>query len=209
MELIKHLNWRYATKKFDPDRKIPSAALEELKDVIQLSASSYGLQWYKVLIIESQSIKEKLFPHAWNQQQIIDCSHLVVICNYTAITNDDIDAYITQVADTQRVSRSLLTGYGDLIKTKLQEKTVAEKTSWLKSQTYIALANLIAGCAELRIDACPMEGFQAEKFNEVLALNEQGLNACVIAAIGYRHSDDAASARKKFRKPKEELFVQI
>lgn len=209
MELIKHLNWRYATKKFDSGKKISSAALEELKDVIQLSASSYGLQWYKVLIIESQSIKEKLFPHAWYQQQILDCSHLVVICNYTSITDNDIDAYISQVAASQQISRSTLAGYGDLIKTKLREKTVAERTSWLKSQTYIALANLIAGCAELKIDACPMEGFQAGKFNEVLGLNEQGLNACVIAAIGYRHSDDPASVRKKFRKPKEELFVQL
>ena len=130
-------------------------------------------------------------------------------CNYTAITNDDIDAYLSQVADTQQVNRSSLAAYGDLIKTKLQEKTVAEKTNWLKSQTYIALANIIAGCAELRIDACPMEGFQAGKFNEILGLNEQGLNACVIAAIGYRHSDDPALARKKFRKPKEELFVQL
>jgi nitroreductase len=209
MELIKHLNWRYATKKFDPGKKISSEELEELKEVILLSASSYGLQWYKVLIIENQSIKEKLFPYAWNQQQVLDCSHLVIICNYTSITNDDIDTYITQVAGTQQVNRSTLAGYGDMIKTKLHEKTAAETTSWLKSQTYIALANLIAGCAELRIDACPMEGFQAEKFNEILRLNEQGLNASVIAAIGYRHSDDPASTRKKFRKPKEELFVQI
>ena len=209
MELIKHLNWRYATKKFDPGKKISSAALEELKDVIQLSASSYGLQWYKVLIIENQSIKEKLFPHAWHQQQILDCSHLVVICNYTSITDADIDAYISQVAASQQTSHSTLAGYGDLIKTKLREKTGAEKTSWLKSQTYIALANLIAGCAELKIDACPMEGFQAGKFNEVLGLNEQGLNACVIAAIGYRHNDDPASGRKKYRKPKEDLFVQL
>ena len=209
MELIKHLNWRYATKKFDPGKKISPAALEELKDVIQLSASSYGLQWYKVLIVESPSLKEKLFPHAWHQQQILDCSHLVVICNYTSITDDDIDAYISQVAASQQTSRSTLTGYGDLIKTKLREKTAAEKTNWLKSQTYIALANLIAGCAELKIDACPMEGFQAGNFNEVLGLNEQGLNACVIAAIGYRHSEDPASARKKYRKPKEDLFVQL
>jgi len=209
MELIKHLNWRYATKQFDPGKKISSAAIEELKDVIQLSASSYGLQWYKVLIIESPSIKEKLFPHAWHQQQIIDCSHLVVICNYTSITDDDIDTYITQVAHTQQVNRSTLAAYGEMIKTKLQEKTVTDKISWLKSQTYIALANLIAGCAELKIDACPMEGFQAEKFNEILGLNEQGLNACVIAAIGYRHNNDPASARKKFRKAKEELFVQL
>jgi nitroreductase len=209
MELIKHLNWRYATKKFDAGKKISSTALEQLKEVIQLSASSYGLQLYKVLIIESQSIKEKLFPHAWNQQQILDCSHLVVVCNYTYISNDDIDAYISQLADSQQVNRNTLAGYGDMIKTKLGEKSLAEKTSWLKSQTYIALANLIAGCAELKIDACPMEGFQAEKFNDILNLNELGLNASVIAAIGYRHNDDPASAKKKFRKPKEELFVQL
>ncbi|SFE61916.1 Nitroreductase [Chitinophaga sp. CF118] len=208
MELIEHLNWRYATKKFDPVKKIPPEALEQLKDVIQLSASSYGLQWYKVLIIENQRIKEELFSYA-NQHQILDCSHLFVICNYTSFTNDDVDGFITRLADTLQVSRSTVVEYGDFIKNELTGKSPAERTSWLKSQTYIALANLIAGAAELKIDACPMEGFQAGKFNEILGLNEQGLNACVIAAIGYRHSDDPASARKKFRRPKEELFVQI
>lgn len=209
MELIKHLNWRYATKKFDQHKKITPEALEALKDVIQLSVSSYGLQWYKILIIENQAIKEKLFPYACNQQQVLDCSHLVVICNYTSFTDDDIDLFITRLADTQQVAPSSVASYGEMIKSDLREKSVAEKTSWLKHQTYIALANLIAGAAELHIDACPMEGFQAGKFNEILGLNEQGLNASIIAAIGYRLSDDPASARKKFRKPKDELFVQL
>lgn len=206
MELIEHLNWRYATKKFDPAKKIASEAVEQLKEVIRLSVSSYGLQWYKVLIIESQAIKEQLFSYA-DQQQILDCSHLFVICNYTSVTDDDVDGFITRLADTQQVSRSTIEEYGDFIKSDLTEKSLAERTSWLKSQTYIALANLIAGAAELKIDACPMEGFQAVKFNEILGLNEQGLNACVIAALGYRHSDDRASARKKFRRTREELFV--
>lgn len=208
MELIKHLSWRYATKKFDPDKKISPEALEQLKEVIRLSVSSYGLQWYKVLIIESQAIKEQLFSYA-DQQQILDCSHLFVICNYTSFTNDDVDGFITRLADTQQVSRSTIVEYGDFIKNDLTEKSLTERTSWLKSQTYIALANLIAGAAELKIDACPMEGFQAGKFNEILGLNEQGLNACVIAALGFRHSNDPASARKKFRRTGEELFALI
>lgn len=208
MELIKHLSWRYATKKFDPDKKISPEALEQLKEVIRLSVSSYGLQWYKVLIIESLVIKEQLFSYA-DQQQILDCSHLFVICNYTSFTNDDVDGFITRLADTQQVSRSTIVEYGDFIKNDLTEKSLTERTSWLKSQTYIALANLIAGAAELKIDACPMEGFQADKFNEILRLNEQGLNACVIAALGYRHNDDPASARKKFRRTGEELFALI
>lgn len=208
MGLIEHLNWRYATKKFDPDKKIAPEAVEQLKEVIRLSVSSYGLQWYKVLIIESQAIKELLFSYA-DQQQILDCSHLFVICNYTSFTDDDVDGFITRLADTQQVSRSTIVEYGDYIKSDLTEKSPAERTSWLKSQTYIALANLIAGAAELKIDACPMEGFQVARFNEILGLDEQGLNACVIAALGYRHSDDRASARKKFRRTREELFVVI
>jgi nitroreductase len=206
MELIEHLNWRYATKKFDPAKKISPEAVEQLKEVIRLSVSSYGLQWYKVLIIESQAIKEQLFSYA-DQQQILDCSHLFVICNYTSFTDDDVDGFITRLADTQQVSRTTIAEYGNSIKSDLIEKNLVERTGWLKSQTYIALANLLAGAAELKIDACPMEGFQAAKFNEILGLDEQGLNACVIAALGYRHSDDRASARKKFRRTREELFV--
>lgn len=209
MEFLKNLKWRYATKKFDTSKKVSEYNLEKLKEAIQLSVSSYGLQLYKVLIIENSEIREQLKPVSWNQSQITDASHLFVFCNYTNVTDDAIDYFIKKTAETRNIDLDRLNGYGDFIKTKLAEKSIEEKTSWLKSQTYIALGNLLNACAELKIDACPMEGFEAEAYNKILKLEAQGLNAAVIAPIGYRHHEDHTIGLQKVRKPIEQLFDVI
>lgn len=209
MELLKHLNWRYATKKFDTSKKVSSEDLGKLKKAIQLSVSSYGLQLYKVLIIENSEIREQLKPVSWNQSQITDASHLFVFCNYTDASSEAIDDFITHTAETRNLDLDRLNGYGDFIKVKLAEKTQEEKTSWLKSQTYLALGNLLNACAELKIDACPMEGFEPEAYNKILRLDKLGLNAAVIAPIGYRHHDDHTIGQQKVRKPMELLFESI
>lgn len=209
MELLKHLNWRYATKKFDITKKVSPEKLEKLKEAVQLSVSSYGLQLYKVLIIENLEIREQLKPVSWNQSQITDASHLFVFCNYTDASPKAIDDFIKQTAETRNLDLDRLNGYGDFIKTKLAEKTQEEKTSWLKSQTYLALGNLLNACAELKIDACPMEGFEPEVYNKILGLDQLGLNAAVIASIGYRHHDDHTIGQQKVRKPMELLFESI
>lgn len=209
MELIKNLQWRYATKKFDTSKKVSSNDLQKLKEAVQLSVSSYGLQLYKVLIIENSEIREQLKPVSWNQSQITDASHLFVFCNYTEATPKAIDDFIKHTAETRDLDLERLNGYGDFIKTKLAEKTPEEKTSWLKSQTYLALGNLLNACAELKIDACPMEGFEPEAYNTILGLDKLGLNAAVIAPIGYRHHDDHTIGQQKVRKPMELLFDTI
>lgn len=206
MNLLEHLQWRYATKKFDPTKKVSSNDLEKIKQAIQLSVSSYGLQLYKVLIIENPEIREKLKPVSWNQSQITDASHLIVFCNYTDATPQVIDNFIEQTAVTRNLDLERLNGYGDFIKSKLNEKSDTEKASWLKSQTYLALGNLLNACAELKIDACPMEGFEPEAYNQILGLNEQGLNAAVISPIGYRHQEDDTAKLPKVRKSIKELF---
>ncbi|MBD3723561.1 MAG: NAD(P)H-dependent oxidoreductase [Flavobacteriaceae bacterium] len=209
MELIENLKWRYATKKFDTTKKVSYDDLENLKEAIQLSVSSYGLQLYKVLIIENSAIREKLKPVSWNQSQITDASHLFVFCNYKDVSSEAIDDFIKQTAVTRNLDLNRLNGYGDFIKSKLAEKSKEEKTSWLKSQTYLALGNLLNACAELRIDACPMEGFESDAYNKILGLDEQGLNAAVIAPIGYRHKEDQTIDAKKVRKPFDLLFQEI
>ncbi len=206
MELIKNLNWRYATKKFDPSRKVPLGDIEKIKQCIQLSASSYGLQLYRVLIIESKELREKLKPVAWGQDQITDASHLIVFCNYTKIEESDIVKLLERTAISRKTLPKEFKGYGDFILEKLSEKSGPEKSAWLRCQTYIALANLLSACAELKIDACPMEGFEPEKFNEILQLNTSNLNASVITTIGYRHEDDVNQFLPKVRRPQEELF---
>lgn len=209
MELLKALQWRYATKKFDSSKSVSTGELEKLKSAIQLSASSYGLQLYKVLVIENPEIKEQLRAVSWDQSQITDASHLFVFCNYTKVSPEAIKSFIRQTAETRNVDVDQLSRYGDFILEKLNEKTAEEMSSWLKSQTYLALGNLLNACAELKIDACPMEGFQPEAYNKILGLNKKGLNAVVIAPVGYRHEKDETIGQVKVRKPMEKLFETI
>ena len=209
MKLIETLNWRYATKQFDPSKKVSQTDLEHLKESIRLSASSYGLQLYKILIIERDEIKEKLTPASYGQNQITDSSHLFVLCNYTNVDDSHIDEYIELKAGVQGLNIEDLQGYGDFMKTSLSYKSANEKNEWTARQTYIALANLLVASAELKIDSCPMEGFESEKYNEILGLADKGLNASVIVAVGYRSAEDKTQFATKVRKVKEVLFETI
>lgn len=209
MKLLEHLNWRYATKKFDPSAKVGPRELNNLKEAIRLSVSSYGLQLYKVLIIEDAGLKKKLRAASWDQAQITDASHLIVFCNYTRREESHVDAYINTISRVQGIPIENIRGYGESIKQNLSAKTDHEWYSWSRQQTYLALANLLMACAELKIDACPMEGFEAEKYNEILDLESRGLNAAVIAPIGYRSPEDQTQYRKKVRKSAEALFQLI
>ncbi|MCB2209013.1 MAG: NAD(P)H-dependent oxidoreductase [Bacteroidetes bacterium] len=209
MELLKNLRWRYATKRFDTSKKVSTNDLAKLKEAIQLSVSSYGLQLYKVLIIQDMELREELKPVSWNQNQITEASHLIVFCNYTDVNSFDIEEFIQTTSDIRGIDYEKLKGYGDFINSKLDEKSDDQKRNWLERQPYIALANLLMASAELKIDACPMEGFESEKYNEILGLNESGLNACVIAAIGYRSPEDQSHKFPKIRKPADKLFEEI
>ncbi len=206
MNYIENLKWRYATKKFDSSKKISSENLEKLKEAIQLSVSSYGLQLYKVIIVENTSLREKLKPVSWGQEQITEASHLVVFCNYTNVKDKHVDDFLNMTAKTQNIDVKYLSEYGDFMKGKINEMTTSESFNWTTRQTYLALGNLLNACAELKIDSCPMEGFEPEKYNDILGLSEQGLNAAVIATIGYRSNEDHSQNRPKVRKSLNELF---
>ncbi len=209
MNFIKDQEWRYATKTFDASKKVSKAHINLIKRAIQLSVSSYGLQTYKVLIIENASIREQLKPVSWQQSQITDASHLIVFCNYTQVEPQVIDDYIDLTARIRGLDLESLKGYADFMKMKILEQPKADLFNWTKNQTYIALANLLSVCASLQIDACPMEGFEAAQYNEILGLKDKGLNASVIAAIGYRSAEDASQYWKKVRKPLEDLFEDL
>ena len=209
MELIENLKWRYATKQYDISKKVKDTDLEKIKEAIQLSASSYGLQLFKVLNIENKSIREKLKPASWGQSPITDASHLLVFCNYTDAQEKHIDDFLNLKAEVQGLEISDLKGYGDFMKSKMKEKSSDEISNWTSKQTYLALANALNACAELKIDSTPIEGFEQDKYNEILGLNEKGLAASVVVAIGYRSNDDNTQNAKKVRKPLAVLFEEI
>lgn len=206
---ITNANWRYATKKFDTTKKVSKEDLETLKEAIRLSASSYGLQPYKVLIIDNPELRAQLQPAAWGQSQIVDASQLIVFANITNFGETEIDAYFQNLIETRRIPMEAVQGYADFMKSKISILPVDKRNIWTAKQTYLAMGNLLNAAAELNIDVTPMEGFEPEKVNEILGLDKLGLNASLIATVGYRHDEDATQHYVKVRKSTEELFINL
>jgi nitroreductase/dihydropteridine reductase len=209
MQLVENLKWRYATKKMDASRKVSQEHLEYIKEAIQLSPSSYGLQAFKVLNISNPELRESLKPKSWGQSQITDASNLFLFCNYINVSDEDIDNFVALKSEVTGVEIANLSGYGNFVKAKMKEQSAEEMINWTSKQSYIALANAMTACAELQIDCTPIEGFEPGAYNEILGLTEKGLSAAVVLAIGYRHSEDAAQHDKKVRKPFKELFEEV
>lgn len=200
-------NWRYATKKFDSTRKVSESNLQILKEAIRLSASSYGLQPYKVIFVENKALRAQLQPAAWGQSQIIDASHLIVFANITDFGDTQIDDVIENLIRTRSLPADALNGYSDFMKSKISTLSLENRNIWTAKQAYLALGNLLNAAASLKIDVTPMEGFEPSQFNEILGLEKLGLNAAVIATVGYRHIEDATQHYAKARKSNEELFL--
>jgi nitroreductase len=206
---IENQQWRYATKKFDASKKISASDFEILKEAIRLSSSSYGLQPYQVIIVENSELRKKIQPVAWGQSQIVDASHLFVFANIINFGEEGIDAYLNNMIRTRGLSAEAVSGYGGFMKSKIVPLPQEDKNAWTSKQTYLALANLMNAAAELKIDVTPMEGFEPEKVNEILGLNQIGLNATLLAPVGYRHEEDATQFYAKVRKSNEELFIKM
>jgi len=204
---IESLNWRYATKKFDSSKKVSEEQLNMILDAIQLSASSFGLQPYHVFVIFNNEIREKLKLVSWGQSQITDASHLIVLANKTTFNDTIVDDYIANTTTTRGLPEGALNEYSDFMKSKLTPLPDEIKNVWASRQAYLALGNLLSATAAIKVDACPIEGFEPEKYNEILGLSEKNLNALVVTAIGFRSDEDETQHYKKVRQSKEELFT--
>jgi nitroreductase / dihydropteridine reductase len=209
MKLIEDLKWRYATKKFDSNKEVSPEEIDVIKQSIQLAATSYGLQLFKVIEVENKSIREKLLPASWNQKQVTEASHLFVFCNYIDAKDINIDAYMRLKAEIQSLKIEDLKGYADFIKDTLSAISQEKKQVWMAKQTYIALTNAMTACAALKIDSTPMEGFSPKSYSDILNLESKGLQASLVLAIGYRSEEDKTQYSKKIRKPIKDLFETI
>lgn len=207
MNTIENLKWRYATKQYNKEKKASEEQIENLKEVIQLSPSSYGMQLFKVMIIENRDFREKLRPFCWDQPQITDASHIFVFCNYASLSNEQINDYFQFKAKELGMEADGLKGYADFVAGKMSPKSDKEISHWTAKQTYIALGNALTACAEMKLDATPMEGFDADDVDELLGLKEKGLTTAVLMAVGYRSDADETQNAPKIRRPKEELFL--
>lgn len=199
-QLLQALNWRYATKVFDATKKIPDDVWQALKQALVLTPSSYGLQPYKFLVVESPAKRAELLPHAWNQKQVVDASHFIVLTAQTKVTEADVDRLIKHTSHRRQIPAGALDSYrgmmvGDLIKGP-RGKIAHE---WATRQTYIALGNLMTCAAVLGVDACPMEGFSPPEFDRLLGLENSGYASVVCCALGYRSANDKYAALAKVR----------
>ena len=206
---LENQNWRYATKKFDTSKIINKEDLNTLKEAIRLSSSSYGLQPYKIIIVESPELRAKIQPAAWGQAQIVEASHLIIFANETKIAEQSIDSYVENISTTRNMPIDSLNGYSDFMKSKIMTLDDGSKNIWASKQTYLAMGNLLNAAAELKIDVTPMEGFVPELVNEILGLDKLGLNASLLATLGYRHDEDVTQHYKKVRKSNEDLFITL
>lgn len=207
--ILEHRTWRYATKKFDSAKKISDESLATLLEATRLSASSYGLQPYHVFVITDADIREQLKPVSWNQSQVTDASHLIVFAHQTDFGGELVDDYLANVSETRNIPGETLKGYGDFAKSKLVDLPRNTKEDWAAKQVYLALGNLMQAAAELKIDTCPMEGFEAEAYNTILNLNEKKLCASVVVPVGYRSDEDQTQHLAKVRKSAKELFTHL
>lgn len=198
MEFKNVLEQRYATKKFD-GKKIPDEKIERLKDYIQLAATSFGLQPFKVMIITNQETKDELFKESWNQTQINTCSHLLVFCAYTDV-DARIDGYEKMLKDSG-VPEEKYSVYIGMMRNWAKGASQDNLKSWSQKQCYLGLANAINGAKDLGFDSCPMEGFDKEAYAKILELPEN-LIPTVICPVGY--ADDIPKPKIRFKK--EELF---
>ncbi|HEU4497380.1 MAG TPA: NAD(P)H-dependent oxidoreductase [Flavobacterium sp.] len=207
--LLESLNWRYATKKYDASKKIAPSDLETLKEATKLSVSSMGLQPYKVIIVENPELRAKLLPAAFSQSAIIEASHLFVFAIEKNVGERHIEDYMQNISTTRQVPLESLSGFRGMIHGFIGSLDEPSKNDWAKRQAYIALSTLINTAASLKIDATPMEGFDPQKFDEILGLDKLGLGTAVIATVGYRHAEDATQHYKKVRKSNENLFINL
>ena len=209
MTTIDKLKWRYATKKFDASKQLTEDKLNILKQAFNLTATSYGLQTMSLLVIEDKAVRAGLVPHAYNQNQVVDASHLLVICIQDNITTEDVDAHFDNIKAIRSTPETILNPYREDLKQMITNMSVKERQVWSSKQAYIALGNLMTVCAMENIDSCPMEGFIPEAFDKVLNLKDKNLKSVLLLPVGYRASDDSFAEFKKVRKQVKEAVIEM
>jgi nitroreductase len=207
MELLESLQWRYATKKMNGE-KIPQDKLDRILQATKLAPSSYGLTPYKVIVVESEELKEGLKNAAYGQTQLTDSSQVLVFATWDTITEGSVDHFIETVANERGITTDLLQDYGSTIKGTLNFMSEDQKITWAQKQAYIGLGFALVAAATEGVDSTPMEGFNPLLVDEVLNLKEMGLKSVVLLPLGYRDTDnDYLVNLKKVRWSDNDFFI--
>ncbi|QZE15156.1 NAD(P)H-dependent oxidoreductase [Halosquirtibacter laminarini] len=206
MSILNNLQWRYATKRFAPEMKLTDSELLTIKESIRLAPTSFGLQPFKVYVVEEIALRKKLQAYAWNQPQIVEASHLMVFARKENVSIEDVREFIDNISNVREVDMAHLKGYQDMMNqwvTSMEDEAMKE---WTSRQTYLALGTAITTCASIGVDACPMEGFDPVAFDEILELQDSGYSSKVILTLGFRDEKDQTQYDKKVRKGLDQLF---
>ncbi len=205
-DLLARLQWRYAVKLFDPAKKISPSVWECLETALQLTPSSYGMQPWKFVVVQDTTLKESLRAASFNQKQVTDCSHFVVLTHTPEILESDVDKFLDALATTRAIPRGNLDGYRKVMLGDVHGHRQPFIREWTKHQCYIALGNFMTCAAMIGVDTCPMEGLNPDKFDELLGLTNTRYRTVVACAVGYRSPDDKTATMPKIRYPKADIF---
>ena len=190
MELLDKLKWRYATKGFDKERRLGPEQVNNLLQAADLAPSSYGLQPFSLVLIESNEIKKKLSPAAFNQPQVTAASHLFIFAVRNELSEKDVNDFVDRIVKTRGISKDEVADYEATMKGSINKRTPEQRFNWAARQAYISLGILLSAAAIQDIDACPMEGFNNKQFDEILGLKEKGFSSVAMIAAGYRSTED-------------------
>ncbi|WP_348773092.1 NAD(P)H-dependent oxidoreductase [Maribellus sp. YY47] len=207
--LLENLNWRYATKKYDPTKKVAAEDVEKIVEAARLAPTSSGLQQFRVIVISNQELKNKIVPIAWGQQIVADCSHILVFAAWDRYTEERIDQIYNYTTDVRGLPRGRFDSYTSKLKSLYLPQTAEENFIHTARQAYIGFSLAITQAAELKIDSTPMEGFSNDELDDLLGLKEKGLRSVTMLPIGYRDSEgDWLEGMKKVRNPKTEFVLE-
>jgi len=200
------LQWRYATKIFDSKQSIPAETWSALIDSLVAAPSSFGLQPWKFILVESSDVRSQLREVSWGQAQVTDADKLVVFAARTDMTPADTERWITRLASVHGQQLDELAGLGKVINGFCNNMTVEERHAWNVRQTYIALGQFMAAAAMVGVDTCPLEGLDPKSYDKILKLEESGYATCVACAAGYRSPEDKYASRPKARFMTDEVI---
>jgi nitroreductase len=207
---LEALSWRYAVKKFNPLKKISLEDRHILLESLRLTPSSYGLQPWKFILVENLALRKLLRTHSWNQSQVEEASDYVVLAYKEDIQSCDIQDYLHCVEKQRGVSPESLKGLSSLIEKSVRESMTFEtRQHWSQRQSYIALGFLLLTASFLKIDTCPLEGFNPEKYDDLLGLKGTGFKSLVAVALGYRDESDKYQYLQKVRFDQKDMISII
>lgn len=209
-DIIKQLNWRYATKAFDPNKKIPEKEFNILLEALRLSPSSIGLQLWRFVVVRTPELREQLKPYINNQNHAVDSSHLIALCSVKHFDREYLNNYVNYAAAERGQNPKDMEAAKERYWNMISSRSEAETEAWIAKQVYIALGVLLTTCAVMEIDACPVEGFDSKGFDKVLGLDKYGIESKVLCPVGYRLAEkDFLVGLKKVRYPKEQVIIEL